>query len=137
MKQKRSIGIVILGIYVILYSMIGFWKALDDYIKFKSINYSDPLFGLMLLIAVIAVLMLKNWGRISMIILLIYDSYVEISRAIQDFNKDIQEFSLQFTSLPKEVIVIMMYLGYLFLILMNIFIIIYFIRPRVKEQFKK
>lgn len=136
MEKKKPKGIIILGTVCIIYAISHLYQFMDEFLNLGYRNFTALLFGLCLLVATIAVLKLKNWGRNFMIVIALYDFFNEVIVGIIGFNKKVSDLSTQFTNLPKQdLIIIAVFVGFV-IALIDILIIVYLTRQRIKEQFR-
>ncbi len=108
MDKKRSNGVIIVGIMLIISSIAG---ILGRYADWRLLIYI-PLF-----ISGVGILFLKNWARVlSILILTIFT--IETFIILKNFS--------------TPILIIMQAFGVIYFL----FLIYYLTRPKVKEQFK-
>ena len=143
MEKKRSVGIMICGVIMLFYSLYLLRNSTMAFFNFKNL----PLFyrvrmvmrpvclitllpGLIYLIASVGILRMKNWSRLLIIyfsiLLLLLIFYVAISIIPGIIRRDF-EGPAAIGLLPLVLIIPL---------LPSLLFLIFFTRPKVKEQFK-
>lgn len=129
MQKIRSVGVTVIATITILY-------ATSHIILFLEKDIINTLFGICLFISAVGILKLKNWGRILIILLAIYDLISEVIPDILQSNKIIGDVINQHPNIPQQLLFLIGFFLLILLIIFDIFIIVFFTRPKVKEQFK-
>jgi len=119
MEKKRSAGILTLGIFALLYGLVYFHRTPDD----SDISYIlSFLYALCWIISAIAVMRFKNWGRVLLIVISVYDFFKEIILGRFQPSKAIKDIVDALILLLEALILIVF--------------VIFLTRPKVREQFK-
>jgi len=126
MAKKRSVGVAVFGILIIIFSMIILYGSIRMTIFFGKAPITQIIMASLWLISGIGVLRLIPWARITIIIPPIY---IILNLAIFIFNKGkvydvISTLGTKFIALT------------LICIIFSCLTIFFFTRPKVKEQFK-
>ena len=132
MNKRRSVGVTLIGVYLILTSAYIFLGTG----MFHGPNVATAALVIGLLISGIGILMLKNWARYSAIILLlIFNISIIVNIVIFCkmnpllFPKDQATLTVLLIMLPAGISLISK-------ITINLICIFHLTRPKIKEQFK-
>lgn len=118
MNNKRSIGVTLFGWFYIINGLAEFIEIIWHFIKpldksVEELNVYGPIIGILFISIGIGLLKLKEWARIAMLIL------ASIAIVVSPF--------LILSKPTNNVIVILLF---------SCFILFFFTRPKLKEQFR-
>lgn len=86
MEKKRSVGVTMLGILIIL---VGLGNLLLLFTRgYSSMRIGGILFNMYLIISGISILQLKNWARISILVISSLFALLSIISIVLFLNKD-------------------------------------------------
>ena len=142
MEKKRSVGLIIFGIFSVIYTLLIIWIvyrvcfvvfsgwSLTLSSKIKLTTMLGGAFGI--LVAGIGVSTLVSWARKPIVIVAIINLLLWLYCLIETVIEAVDYFGYDRSfgpSFPQNLLVIP-------LLLFNLLCIYFFTRPKVKEQFK-
>ena len=132
--EKKSKGIIVVGIISILNSLLGLSYSLKTFPGF----FRSPslLFLIGWFVGGVGVLRLKKWCRILLVLLSAYSLGYDTGRFIFHWKITLQRFMTANPNWSKQFSSRNLILGFLMANSINLFIWIYLTRPKVKAQFK-
>lgn len=151
MKKKRTAGVTVFGLMVIFWSFnYFFFPALYLLLSFffRSISkihtpiylpsyFSQMFFGLCWLTCGIGILRLNNYlGRLLAVCLAVIEFCRNILFGIFTINEGLAPSFLEYLRIPKQLIRPSAYLIFFLNAIFLILLVIFFTRPKVREQFK-
>jgi len=132
MEKKRSVGLTIIGILFIIGSILPVAILFSSRLPVIS-SAMIILFGFALLgfYTGVGILMLKSPARLIGIALVAVKIPYGIIKTFMDFNILVTK-----SSMPKPLVLLICSLSILLIVSLDVGIIYYLTRPKVKEQFK-
>jgi len=92
MEKRRSVGVTILGIFLILFSLLSFGAMFLSPVIFKNLRLLVlSTFYLVMFITAIGILRLESWARITALVLFAIKTIQTGACSIIDFNTMIRK----------------------------------------------